>query len=146
VFTFRMHQPSSAPFDTTGSFIYGGRWHSKGTRIIYTAEYASLAVLETLIHAGGVEIPARSITRIRIPDDIAVESAPWMEIPSSQRFGDQWVIDERSAILRVESIAVNRMESNFILNPRHPDFSRIRHDTPQKFVLDPRLFPSSRSS
>lgn len=135
-----MHDPSHPVLDTTGAFLFDGRWHSRGTRVVYTAEHASLAVLETLIHAGGGRIPRRAMTRIHIPDDLRVETADWMEMPQSQRFGDRWAVEGRSAVLRVPSIAVNRMESNFVLNPGHRDFSRIRHDEPEKFVFDPRFF------
>src|SRR5580658_5971967 len=114
---FRMHGISHGVFDTTGAVLQPGRWHSGGTRVVYAAEHVSLAVLETLIHAGGRKIPPRAITRIHIPDILSVESAPWMEMPDSQAFGDAWVTEARSAVLRVPSIAVNRMESNFVLNP-----------------------------
>lgn len=140
---FRMHGPAYAPLDSTGAFLHPGRWHSAGTRVIYAAEHASLAVLETLIHAGGRKIPPRAITRIRIPDDLAVESAEWIELPESRVFGDVWVREQRSAILRVPSFAVNRMESNFVFNPQHPEFKRLGHDSPQQFTLDPGFFPTS---
>ena len=63
-----------------------------------------------------------------------------MPMPDSQAFGDAWVKQARTAVLRVPSIAVNRMESNFVLNPGRPDFSRIQHDPPQEFVFNPRFF------
>jgi len=137
---FRMHHPRHAAFDTAGAALFGGRWHSRGIHVVYAAEHASLAVLETIIHASGEEIPPRSITRVQIPDDLSVEVAPWMELPHSQRYGDLWVAEARTAVLRVESIAVNRMESNFVFNPGHPDFSRIAHEKPRAFPLDPRFF------
>ncbi|MGB6688674.1 MAG: RES family NAD+ phosphorylase [Terracidiphilus sp.] len=137
---FRMHGPAYAVFDTMGAFLQPGRWHSAGTRVVYAAEHASLAVLETLIHAGGRKIPPRAITRIDIPDGLSIESAMWMEMPDSQKFGDLWVREERSAVLRVPSIAMNRIESNFIFNPAHPEFSSVKHDPPRDFVFDPRFF------
>lgn len=137
---FRMHARSYDVFDTTGSFLQPGRWHLRGTHVIYAAEHASLAVLETLIHAGGRKIPPRAMTRIEIPDDLAIESAPWAEMPNSQQFGEAWIKEERTAVLRVPSIAVNRMESNFVLNPRHSDFARIRRSNPEEFVFDARFF------
>ncbi len=136
---FRMHGVSYDVFDATGAFLQPGRWHSQGTRVVYAAEHASLAVLETLIHAGGRKMPPRMLTRIDLPEDLAIEAAPWMEIPASQTFGDAWVRKARSAVLRVPSVAVNRMESNFVLNPAHPEFSRIQHEAPQRFIFDPRL-------
>ncbi len=63
-----------------------------------------------------------------------------MKIQDSQTFGDTWVSEARSAVLRVPSIAVNRMESNFVFNPGHPDFARIQAYSPERFVFDPRLF------
>jgi RES domain-containing protein len=137
---FRMHSPSHSVFDTMGAFLYGGRWHSRGTRVVYAAEHASLATLETLIHGGGRKMPARQIARIELPDSLAIESAPWMEMPESQRFGDAWVSGLRSAVLRVPSLAVNGMESNFVMNPAHPDFDRIGHLDSSKFAFDPRFF------
>jgi len=137
-----MHGASYEVFDTTGAFQYSGRWHSKGTRVVYTAEHASLAVLETLIHAGGRKIPPRALTRIHIPNGVSIESQPWTDLPHSQIFGDAWVREVRTAVLRVPSIAVNRLELNLILNPRHPDFSKIQHDPPAEFVFDPRFLPA----
>ena len=137
---FRMHGVALDAFDTVGSFLQPGRWHLAGAHVIYAAQHASLAVLETLIHAGGRKMPLRAITRIHIPDDLSVESAPWISMPDSQVFGDGWLREARTAVLRVPSIAVNRMESNFVLNPRHEEFSRIRSDRPEEFVFDPRFF------
>ena len=137
---FRMHRSSYEVFDTIGSFRQPGRWHLAGAHVIYAAQHVSLATLETLIHAGGRKMPPRVITRIHIPDDLSIESAPWMTMPNSQGFGDIWMREERTAVLRVPSVVVNRMESNFILNPRHAEFSRIRSDQPEEFVFDPRFF------
>jgi RES domain-containing protein len=134
-----MHGVSYAVFDTEGAFLQPGRWHSRGTHMIYAAEHVSLAVLETLIHAGGRKLPPRAITQIRIPDNLPIESASWMEMPESQRFGDAWIFGARTAVLRVPSIAVNRLESNFVLNPRHPDFRLIQHGPAQEYIFDPRF-------
>jgi RES domain-containing protein len=136
---FRMHGIHQATFDTTGAFLYGGRWHSRGNRVVYAAEHASLAVLETLIHAGGRKIPARLMARIQVPDGVSVESTRWVEMPDSQAFGDRWLREGRSAVLRVPSAAMNRMESNFVFNPAHPDFARIVIEESAEFVFDPRF-------
>jgi RES domain-containing protein len=135
-----MHGASYDAFDTTGSFRQPGRWHSAGTRVIYAAGHISLAVLETLIHAGGRKIPPRSITRIHIPDGVEIEEGNWMEMPASQEWGDRWVREARTVALRVPSIAVNQLESNFVLNPVHPDFSLLQRDAAEEFVFNPRFF------
>lgn len=137
---FRMHGPAYDAFDSTGALLHAGRWHPAGTRVLYASEHASLAVLETLIHAGGRKLPPRSLTRITIPDDLVIESAKWLDMPASQAFGETWVREARTAVLRVPSIAVNRLESNLVLNPAHPEFARITHAPAENFVFSPRFF------
>jgi RES domain-containing protein len=139
VVIFRMHSNLLGAFDTKGSTLQAGRWHSIGTRVVYAAEHASLAVLETLIHAGGKKIPPRVLTRITVPDELPIERGDWMEMPHSQAFGDDWFREGRSAVLSVPSIAVNKLELNYVLNPRHSDFSQIIQEEPQNFVFDPRF-------
>jgi RES domain-containing protein len=105
---FRMHRMGRPVFDTTGSFLYPGRWHA--------------------------------LARILVPDSIAIETASWVDMPGSQRFGDAWAAEKRSAVLRVPSAAINRMESNFVLNPAHEDFAQIVHEGSEEFPFDPRFF------
>jgi RES domain-containing protein len=62
-----------------------------------------------------------------------------MAMPRSQAFGDDWFREQRTAVLSVPSIAVNKLELNYVLNPSHHDFSRITQEQPQDFVFDPRF-------
>jgi hypothetical protein len=39
----------------------------------------------------------------------------------------------------VPSIAVNKLELNYVLNPRHLDFGQITQEEPEDFVFDPRF-------
>jgi RES domain-containing protein len=137
---YRMHRIGSDVFDTAGAFLFSGRWHLAGIRVVYAAEHASLAVLETLIHTSQKTVPNRSITEIHIPEGISVESSEWMEIGQSQTFGGDWVHSLRSAVLKVPSKAVNQMESNFLINPKHRDFARIRAGRTRDFAFDIRFF------
>jgi RES domain-containing protein len=137
---YRMHRIGSGVFDTTGASLFSGRWHLAGIRAVYAAEHASLAALETLIHSSRKVVPSRAITEILIPDDIQVESSEWMEIGESQVFGSDWVRSGRTAVLRVPSKAVNQMESNFLVNPEHREFGRIRADRSREFAFDQRFF------
>ena len=137
---YRMHRIGSNVFDTTGAFLFSARWHLAGVRVVYAAEHASLAALETLIHTSQRAVPNKAITEIAIPQDIAVESSEWMEIGQSQIFGSDWVRSGRSAVLRVPSKAVNMMESNFLINPAHRDFDRISPGRTRDFAFDFRFF------
>jgi RES domain-containing protein len=137
---YRMHRSGFDALDSTGSFLGDGRWHTAGTRAIYTAEHVSLAALETLIHASGGLISERQLTEILIPDELAIETAEWREISESQRFGDVWAKSARTAVLRVPSIAVNKLEWNYIINPLHGAFGRIQKGQIRAFVFDERFF------
>jgi RES domain-containing protein len=139
---YRMHRVGSDVFDTTGAFLFSGRWHLAGIRMVYAAEHASLAALETLIHTSQMVVPNKAITEIHIPEDISVESSEWMEIGRSQIFGSDWVRAGRTAVLRVPCKAVNQMESNFLINPVHRDFDRIRPGRVRNFAFDLRFFQS----
>ena len=37
-------------FDGEGARLYGGRWNSRGTRLVYASATLSLAALENLVH------------------------------------------------------------------------------------------------
>jgi RES domain-containing protein len=127
---------------------YGGRWNSPGTRLIYTASSASLALLEVLVHhKHSPALPAYSLIRIRFPGNIVLtldqSSLPenWRSHPSpgeTQRIGDEWVFQEESAILAVPSVIVPH-ELNYVINPEHEDFGEIQIDDPLSFPIDERL-------
>jgi len=138
---YRMHRVGSIAFDTTGAFLYSGRWHSAGTRVVYAAQHVSLSALEILIHSSRRPVPDMIVTEIAIPDDVRMERSDWMEMDRSQRFGSDWVQSGRSAVLRVPSKAVNGLEFNFLINPAHADFERIRQTVSRDFAFDRRLFP-----
>jgi RES domain-containing protein len=125
------------------------RWNSKGLGVIYTANSRALACLENLAHLNGAPpaIPFR-IMLIEIPDEIAkqrvdnqVFSAGWpvpTDIDLCRTQGDLWLRASTSAVLQVPSVLVPN-EYNFLLNPRHPDFARIKLIGTEDFRFDPRL-------
>lgn len=53
-------------------------------------------------------------------------------------FGDRWVAERRTAVLRVRS-AVIPAELNVLLDPAHPDAARVAYGKPEPFSFDPRL-------
>lgn len=56
----------------------------------------------------------------------------------TQRIGDEWLVSGRSVALAVPSAIVPE-EVNYVLNPAHPAFSRLRFGRSIPFLLDPRL-------
>ena len=137
---FRIHGAAYDAFDTMGTVLFGGRWNSRGVPVVYTAQHISLAALEVLVHAGGKKIPPKVLTRILVPQNIEIGEASSLDFAAAPRFGDRWIAESRTAVLRVPSITVNGLEFNYLLNPLHPDFPRITRKTPIPFQFDDRFF------
>ena len=135
-------------FDGEGARLHGGRWNSPGTRVVYTAQTESLAVLELLVHlqesallASYCSIPVRfNDALVEVVDPKAL-SAGWRDHPSPlalQEFGDQWAAERRSVVLQVPS-AIVPSELLYIMNADHPDFGSVSIGAPRAFELDRRL-------
>lgn len=135
-------------FTGEGPFLYGGRWSPPGCRLVYCAESRSLAAMEVLVHHVGTEV-FRLTRWIVIPADVpeSVIERParvpeaWRDQPpvaAVQSFGADWVREQRHAAMRVPS-AVVLGEFNYLLNPAHPDFRRVKIGRAEPFTFDPRL-------
>ena len=67
--------------------------------------------------------------------------ADWRSVPaplSLQEIGDEWVDSMRSCVLEVPSVVVPH-ESNFILNPGHPDFASLEIGDAISLEIDSRI-------
>ncbi len=136
-------------FDGAGAARAPGRWNTSGQKVVYTSDSQSLATLELLVHTD-----ERLLTLyVLIPcsfDESFVEKLDPLTLPRGwqrlvdpgwaklQQIGGDWITSHRSAVLRVPSGVVPG-QCNYLLNPEHPDFSKIVIGTPLKYKLDPRL-------
>ena len=143
---------SREAFDGEGAAKYGGRWNSHGVAVVYTSSTLSLAALETLVHLTPPVTLKYVFFRIEFEDSLVervrLASLPpeWNAEPpgsSSMAIGDRWAWEARTAILRVPSVLIPG-ECNYLLNPSHTDFKKIRLGKPEPFALDPRLLPKRR--
>ena len=136
-------------FDGEGARLYGGRWNSPGTAMIYASAHQSLAALEVRVHIDKTTLRKRYKLFTFHFDDRLIQTFPprnlpknWQHEPpppSLQRRGDDWTKSARSAILAVPSVIIPS-ELNYLLNPNHPNFRKIKIDPPTDFTFDPRLF------
>jgi RES domain-containing protein len=134
-------------FSGEGAKRYGGRWNRKGVPMVYTSGSRSLAMLELLVQdnslrAHYVAIPATIPPRVVIervsPDDLPPDWRDPAARGQLQAIGTTWVRERRSAVLAVPS-AVIPAEPNYLLNPFHPAFARIRIGEPEELATDLRL-------
>ena len=145
---WRLAKRSRPTFDGEGARLYGGRWNHPGVAVVYTAESLSLAVLEFFVHLTPRDAPDLVAISADIPDDVRLDrldqramASDWRVTPAPATLADlgtAWARGGATAVLAVPSAIVPR-ETNYLLNPAHPDFRRVRIGRPEPFALDPRM-------
>ena len=115
---------------------------------LYTSQYISLSILESLVHLDKKFIPARQyLLHISIPDTKDIKTITKTSIKKDWRtnfeysrwVGDQFIRSGEALILKVPSVVVMQ-ESNFLLNPVHPDYKKVKIVNTELLQLDQRLF------
>ncbi|MEO5649901.1 MAG: RES family NAD+ phosphorylase [Ginsengibacter sp.] len=130
-----------------GAALAGSRWNSRGVRLLYTSQFISLCILESLVHLKRQYIPASQyLLHIKIPGDKNILEITadkirkdWhREIDYTQWMGDHFIQNKQSLVLKVPS-AIVPQESNFLLNPFHDDFKKVTIISAELLELDKRL-------
>lgn len=130
-----------------GAAKFGGRWNSRGVPVVYTSATRALAALELLVHLNPPDQFRFKIIRLEFSGTL-VEAMPAAKLPQNwrrepppaacQRIGDKWAKETRSPVLALPSIIIPE-ETNYVLNPAHPDFKKISFGKPADFRFDTRL-------
>lgn len=143
----------------TGAFLYGGRWNSKGVRLLYTAESSALAMLEALAHLTMLRQP-RSYVKLTIDISRLIKKwqttadAVWYKAVTAAELGKNWQLNTQLALtrqvgdsfvkegsfpaLKVPS-ALEPDSYNYLLNPGHPFFAAIQGIKTTPVSFDQRL-------
>ena len=133
----------------TGARLNGGRWNSVGLSLLYAASYRSLALLEILVHTTNNYVPDDlMLITIEIPDTILIKEILHEEISDElnrkkaqaqfQTIGDKWIESQTSLILKVPSVIIPE-EFNYLINPLHKDFHKVKIKETKLFRFDERL-------
>jgi RES domain-containing protein len=104
-------------------------------------------MLEKLVHGSGAIPPNQHFIEITIPNGVSYETLNVASLPdwasaaqtSSKAYGDDWQRSKRSLLLIVPSV-VARVDDNFLINPEHPQFPRVKASLHQPIWWDDRLF------
>lgn len=131
----------------TGGQFVSGRWHHRGTQILYLTEHVSLAMLEVLVHSPSLP-EGRSLVTVSLPNnpsmlDVAIDTLPegWQDWPYLEELADRtedWLREGECWIMRVPS-APSSTEFNYLLNPRHPEHTSLKLVSIEPHPFDPRL-------
>ena len=133
-----------------GAELYGGRWNSKGVPVVYAAENRALAVTEIIAYAPPGFIPEGYVLNIiEVPDSstpcsIEPETLPegWKRYPhgkETKMLGDALLREKKCLLAKVPSALVQG-EFNYLLNPLHQDFAKVKVVEVLPFNFNERLF------
>lgn len=149
-FVYRITKAKHPVFDGTGAYLEGGRWNSPGRPVVYGSTCLAGSLLEALVHAGALRrLPGtHHCARAHVPEDLPIEVLDEARLPGweteesamARAYGDEWLLQGRSAVLSVPAAPARPYGRNLLLNPLHPDFARIRAEPPVPVAWDARLF------
>ncbi|WP_299291999.1 RES family NAD+ phosphorylase [uncultured Mucilaginibacter sp.] len=133
-----------------GAALKGARWNSVGVELIYTAANRSLAMAEVAVHFTLATLPDDYVMMaVYVPDDISITKLAMADLPpnwnsfphpaSTQFIGDKFVAENKSCMLQIPSV-VTFGDFNFLINPNHLDFSKIKIVEIVDFPFDKRIF------
>ena len=133
-----------------GAAISGARWNSKGIEMIYCAQNRALAMSEVLVHLTLATLPTDFVMiTISIPDEVLITvlnpkklNVDWNVFPNSFEtpiLGDDFINKNEACVLKFPS-AVVKGDFNYLINPLHPDFYKIKITEQVDFPFDKRIF------
>ena len=147
---FRLsRQIYATPLSGKGAAIKGARWNSVGVELIYMALNRSLAMAEVAVHLTAATVPSDYVMlTIYLPTNISAQKLTEADLPpdwksfphsvSTQTIGDKFVADNKYCVLQVPS-AVTHGDFNLLVNPHHPEFSKIKILEIEDFSFDERI-------
>lgn len=146
---WRLYRNQHGPgLDGIGGMFANGRWHALGERVVYFGGSAAIVVLERLAHTDPDLLPVDlHLARFEFPsriletkvEEVSALPPDWNADETTTRLiGGVWRRERSTCLLAVPS-AILPEETNFVLNPEHPDAHRLRQVSNRKFTFDPRL-------
>lgn len=147
---WRIASAAYSAVDGEGARRYGSRWTRKGLPVVFASATLSLAALERFVHTDPDLEPGDLVAiSMEIGANIAIEAVDASDLPHDWRaypappalvlVGERWLQAARTAVLSIPS-AVIPHERNFVINPAHADFARLKTHPAEPFSFDPRMW------
>jgi len=132
-----------------GAYLYGGRWNSRGVRVVYASTSLALAAIETFVNLEPRLQPKDFLSiEGEIPEALEIERVSLEALPpywrksrdeSLRRFGDEWIHAGPTVAMLVPAATIPG-EWNILLSPAHAEFERVNFFEPEAFEFDVRMF------
>lgn len=138
----------STAFTGAGGMYAASRWNHLEIPMVYTATSRALAALEYFVNLEPNEAPDDLLmAEAAVPDEL-VETLDLKQLPRNWRsldnercrdLGSGWAHSLRSLALQVPSAVVDG-DWNVLLNPKHPEFAKVKIGSAKPFRFDQRMF------
>lgn len=124
------------------------RWNSFGTPMLYTSDSPALCAVEIHQYVSPSFPPRHySLLEITIPpckplqiEEAFFENGNWISnINTTQAIGDSFVEESKYLVLKVPSVMITAC-FNFLVNPNHQDFLKVKITKTISFPLTGKLF------
>jgi len=150
MYIYRITKKEHSTLDGMGGLYGPGRWHKKGSLVIYASEHASLAAWEKIVHVASFENLSNDLllVKIEIPDELEIQTVPqsvlvkgWDSFPfcsETVNYGTSFLQNKEYLGLKVPS-AIIPDEFNIILNPLHPGIQACKVIRSIPFIFDKRI-------
>lgn len=148
-----VQSPHFNPLDGSGGLYSAMRWNERGTPMLYCSASPSLAMLEILANVDAANFGERTLLTLKLPAKITKKVITdkhllqlWRDAKdgdtykATQTFGTLWSQSGKELMLEVPSV-VCPFEKNYLINPQHPDFVKIKEIGREIVRLDNRLLP-----
>jgi RES domain-containing protein len=145
--------PHFNPLDGSGGLYSAMRWNERGTLMLYCSGSPSLAILEILANVDAANFGERTLLTIKLPGKVTKKVVTdkhllqlWRDAKdgdtykATQIFGTTWSQIGKEFMLEVPSV-VCPFEKNYLINPQHPDFVKVKEAGREIVRLDNRLLP-----
>jgi RES domain-containing protein len=144
---YRLAHPKYADdISGEGASIYGGRWNPVGIKSLYASQYISLCILEILVRTeNNIHPPGYQLITLEFPETNMTTIKPfqlkagWKQhIEYTQWIGEEFLKENKSLTMQVPSAIVEK-ENNYLINPLHKDFNKVKIISIEALELDKRL-------
>ena len=141
---WRLYRAAHGPgLDGTGGLYAAGRWHELGSRVVYFGASPSIVTLERLAHVDPALLPADLVLAryeggLSMTEVVTGEVADIHDLRQTRARGEAFLKAKATCVLRVPSVIVPE-EQNLLLNPLHPEASKIQLVFSRDFTFDSRL-------
>jgi RES domain-containing protein len=139
------------PLDGAGGLTSASRWNLAGYLVLYTSSSAALALAEMLVHIPAAIFGERTLLSLDVNAEVSVETVTSTHLlqllrdassehplDTTQAFGNQWLKEGRSLLLKVPSIPLP-FEDNYLINPSHPEMKHVTIIGSEIIYLDQRI-------